>query len=87
MHRAMDGDGTGGMGENDTSRESGSSSHEKVKREIEEFFAANPFLMVCENRLASLLCRPPRLVEMAVRELERDGCLERRDAHTLVGGS
>jgi len=54
------------------------SSLRRIKREIADFFAANPFLLVSEDWLASLLCRPVRLVEAAVRELMAESILERR---------
>ncbi len=56
-----------------------------VREEILEFFRANPFLLVGEGRLATLLCRPSDLVGEAVRSLERDGLLERREGDILVG--
>ncbi len=56
-----------------------------VIREIRDFFTSNPFLLVSERRLATLLCRPPHLVREAVRILEGEGLLERRDEDTLIG--
>lgn len=56
-----------------------------VRDEVRGFFFSNPFLLVSESRLAALLCRPPHLVRQAVRDLEDEGLLERRDEDTLVG--
>lgn len=57
----------------------------RVREEILDFFAANPFLLVSERRLASLLCRPPHLVREAVSLLEDEGLLKHRDEDTLIG--
>ncbi len=54
-----------------------------IKDEIIAFFAANPFLMVSEEWLATLLCRPLLLVREAVLELTAEGRLE-KDRQVLV---
>lgn len=56
-----------------------------VKSEVIGFFQANPFLLVSEARLASLLCRPPDMVNEAVRSLEEAGLLTRGFGETLLG--
>jgi hypothetical protein len=56
-----------------------------VKKEVIGFFKANPFLMVSEARLASLLCRPPDMVNEAVRSLEEAGLLTRSYGEALLG--
>ncbi len=56
-----------------------------VTREVIGFFKANPFLLVSEARLATLLCRPPELVYDAVRSLEESGLLARKFGKTLLG--
>jgi hypothetical protein len=61
------------------------SSLHRIKEEIIDFFASNPFLLVSEDWLASLICRPARLVEEAVLELLAEGTLEKRDRHILLG--
>jgi hypothetical protein len=55
-----------------------------VKSEIIAFFRANPFLLVSEARLASLLCRPPEMVCEAVRMLLDAGVLTRRYGEALL---
>ena len=62
------------------STESGS-----VRCEVIGFFRANPFLLVNEGRLASLLCRPREMVREAVEDLERAGLLTRRFGEALLG--
>ena len=56
-----------------------------VKSEVVDFFKANPFLLVSEARLASLLCRPPEMVCEAVRMLLDAGLLTRRYGEALLG--
>ncbi len=56
-----------------------------VQREIIGFFKDHPFLLVSEGRLACLLCRPPDMVCEAVRSLEEEGLLLRKDGETLLG--
>jgi hypothetical protein len=56
-----------------------------VEREVIGFFRSNPFLLVSEGRLASLLCRPPEMVREAVMALEDAGLLSRRYGETLLG--
>lgn len=60
------------------------SSLERIKGEITGFFAGNPFLLVSEDWLASLLCRPVGLVEKAVLELVSEGTLGKRDRHVFL---
>ncbi|MBC7253584.1 MAG: hypothetical protein H5T72_06425 [Actinobacteria bacterium] len=60
------------------------SSLRRIKKEIADFFAANPFLLVSEDWLASLLCRPVRLVEAAVRELMAESVLEKRQHYLAL---
>lgn len=62
-----------------------SASLQRIKNEITDFFTANPFLLVGEDWLASLICRPTHLVEAAVRELIDEGVLRERDRHFLLG--
>jgi hypothetical protein len=56
-----------------------------VRSEVIDFFKANPFLLVSEARLASLLCRPPEMVCEAVRMLLDAGILTRRYGEALLG--
>ncbi len=56
-----------------------------VKKEVAGFFKSNPYLLVSEERLASLLCRPPEIVCEAVRSLEEAGLLTRGFGETLLG--
>jgi len=56
-----------------------------VEEEILGLFGCNPFLLVDEEMLATLLCRPPHLVKAAVGLLEREGKLKRSHQNTLVG--
>jgi hypothetical protein len=56
-----------------------------VRREVVGFFKANPFLLVSEGRLATLLCRPPDMVCEAVKALEEAGLLSRRYGEALLG--
>ncbi|MDD3717439.1 MAG: hypothetical protein PHP28_02100 [Actinomycetota bacterium] len=56
-----------------------------VKAEVIGFFKANPFLLVSEGRLASLLCRPHDMVCEAVKSLEEAGLLTRRFGEALLG--
>ena len=56
-----------------------------VQQEVIGFFKSNPFLLVSETRLASLLCRPPEVVCEAVRALEEAGLLTRRYGEALLG--
>lgn len=56
-----------------------------VKTEVVGFFQDNPFLLVSEGRLASLLCRPYDMVCEAVRALEEEGLLKRRFGDALLG--
>ena len=56
-----------------------------VQKEVIGFFKSNPFLLVSETRLASLLCRPPEIVCEAVRSLEEAGLLTRRYGEALLG--
>ena len=58
---------------------------DSVQKEIIGFFKDQPFLLVSEGRLASLLCRPPSMVREAVRALEEEGLLLRRNGETLLG--
>ncbi|MGQ9536380.1 MAG: hypothetical protein ACUVT4_04010 [Actinomycetota bacterium] len=60
------------------------SSLERIKGEITGFFAGNPFLLVSEDWLAFLLCRPVGLVERAVLELVSEGTLGKRDRHVFL---
>ncbi|WP_287153419.1 hypothetical protein [Candidatus Solincola tengchongensis] len=60
-------------------------SLQRIKSEITDFFVANPFLLVSEDWLASLICRPAHLVEVGVRELIAEGVLKKRDRHFLLG--
>jgi hypothetical protein len=62
-----------------------STASDSVRGEVIGFFKTNPFLLVSETRLASLLCRPPDMVCEAVRELEEAGLLTRRYGETLLG--
>ncbi|OFW59023.1 MAG: hypothetical protein A2W01_09800 [Candidatus Solincola sediminis] len=55
-----------------------------VLREVAHFFKENPFLLIDEKRLATLLCRPLQMVSQSVSTLERAGFLGRRDEETLV---
>ncbi len=55
-----------------------------VEKEVAEFFRQHPFLLVSEDRLAVLLCRPRGMVQKAVREMERAGLLRRKDADTVI---
>jgi hypothetical protein len=59
--------------------------NESVEREVSEFFKAHPYLLVSEERLAALLCRPPHMVIQAVRSMEEAGLLTRKDNQTLLG--
>jgi len=61
------------------------SAADAVEGEVIDFFKANPFLLVSEGRLASLLCRPPEMVSEAVRALEEAGMLARRFGEALLG--
>ena len=63
----------------------GSAGREAVKREVLGFFKRNPFLLVSEERLSVMLCRPPDMVLDAVRSLEDAGLLKRRSGGTLLG--
>jgi len=56
-----------------------------VRSEVIGFFKSNPFLLVSEERLASLLCRPPEMVNEAVRFLEEAGLLARSFGAALLG--
>jgi len=56
-----------------------------VRNEVIGFFKSNPFLLVSEGRLASLLCRPPDMVSEAVRSLEKAGLLTRSYGEALLG--
>ena len=56
-----------------------------VQKEVIGFFKSNPFLLVSETRLASLLCRPPEIVCEAVRSLEEAGLLTRKYGEALLG--
>lgn len=56
-----------------------------VKNEVLSFFEANPFLLVSEERLASMICRPRDMVCQAVRELESAGLISRRFGEALLG--
>lgn len=56
-----------------------------VRSEVIEFFKSNPFLLVSEARLASLLCRPQEMVSEAVRSLEEAGLLTRGYGEALLG--
>ncbi|MBN2027117.1 MAG: hypothetical protein JW854_10215 [Actinobacteria bacterium] len=56
-----------------------------VKSEVIGFFKSNPFLLVSEARLASLLCRPIDMVNEAVRALEEAGLLTRSFGEALLG--
>lgn len=58
--------------------------HEFVRKEVLVFFKDHPFLLVSEERLAALLCRPLDMVAAAVRSLEHDGFLTRKDEETLL---
>lgn len=70
----------------DTEKEEGSRhSLERIKGEIIEFFASNPFVLVSRDWLASLVCRPMRLVEEAISELLAEGHLEVRNREVLLG--
>jgi hypothetical protein len=62
-----------------------STASSSVRSEVIGFFKANPFLLVSERRLASLLCRPPEMVYEAVRTLEEAGLLTRRFGEALLG--
>jgi hypothetical protein len=55
-----------------------------VKSEIIDFFRDNPFLLVSEARLASLLCRPPEMICEAVGMLLEAGLLTRRYGEALL---
>ncbi len=56
-----------------------------VRNEVIGFFRANPFLLVSEGRLASLLCRPPEIIHRVVRALEEAGYVTRRFGEALLG--
>ncbi len=58
--------------------------HWSVEREVIGFFKDQPFLLVSERRLASLLCRPLEMVKEAVGSLEEAGFLIRKDEETLL---
>lgn len=55
-----------------------------VEREILDLFDGNPFLLVDEDKLSSLLCRPIQLVMAAVSLLEKEGKLRRSRQHSLI---
>jgi len=59
--------------------------YESVEREVIEFFKQHPYLLVSEERLAALLCRPLHMVSDAVRSMEEAGLLARKDSRTLLG--
>jgi hypothetical protein len=63
---------------------SDSEGHESVRREVFVFFKDHPFLLVSEERLAALLCRPLDMVAAAVRSLEESGFLARKGEETLL---
>jgi DNA-binding MarR family transcriptional regulator len=56
-----------------------------VEREVVGFFKEHPYLLVSEERLAALLCRPPHMVTQAVKCMEEAGLLVRKDNQTLLG--
>ena len=58
---------------------------ESVEREVVGFFKEHPYLLVSEERLAALLCRPPQMVSQAVKSMEEAGLLIRKDNQTLIG--
>jgi hypothetical protein len=58
---------------------------ESVEREVVGFFKEHPYLLVSEERLAALLCRPPHMVTQAVKCMEEAGLLVRKDNQTLLG--
>lgn len=58
---------------------------ESVEREVIGFFKEHPYLLVSEERLAALLCRPPHMVTQAVKSMEEAGLLARKDNQTLLG--
>jgi hypothetical protein len=55
-----------------------------VLREVTGFFREYPFLLVDEQRLAVLLCRPLSMVSNAVKTLEATGVLRRSGEDTLI---
>ena len=55
-----------------------------VEKEVLGFFREHPFLLVSENRLAALLCRPLDMVSEAVKAMEMKGLLARKDNQTLL---
>ena len=57
---------------------------ESVEREVAGFFKEHPYLLVSEERLAALLCRPPHMVTQAVKCMEEAGVLVRKDNQTLL---
>jgi hypothetical protein len=57
---------------------------ESVEREVAGFFEEHPYLLVSEERLAALLCRPPNMVTQAVKCMEEAGLLARKDNQTLL---
>lgn len=59
--------------------------NESVEREVIGFFQDHPYLLVSEERLAALLCRPPQMVTQAVKHMEEAGLLARKDNQTLLG--
>ncbi len=73
------------MKDNDHQPAVGSIASGSVRREVTALFKANPFLLVSEERLASLLCRPPAMVHEAVRALEEAGFLTREYGEALLG--
>lgn len=59
--------------------------YESVEREVIGFFKEHPYLLVSEERLAALLCRPLHMVGQAVKYMEETGLLARKDSRTLIG--
>lgn len=59
-------------------------SRATVEREVADFFSGHPYLLVSEDRLAVLLCRPFDMVAEAVKAMEDAGRLARRGDDGLL---
>lgn len=55
-----------------------------VEEEVAAFFRQHPYILVSEERLAVLLCRPLGLVAQAVRRMEEAGSLARKHEDTIL---